>query len=214
MLAFGEPGRGGQQVEFRRQMPAVEVGRADLDGSMPHSRARNRASGISSWMSGKKKIRLPSQAVAARAIGLARARARRRDAASKRARATPKAAAAAREPGGRAFRAEREGRGDAAGAARFEQPRVSPQERLGEEEARVRADGRQVVARARPGRKRDRAMPSPAKRRRELVLDHVGERADDEQRRRAVRLAGRSGTSAARQASSPCVNVVSMPLPE
>ncbi len=49
----------------------------------------------------------------------------------------------------------------------------------------------------------------------ELVLDHVGQRADDEQRRLGVGgSAGSSGTSAARQASSPCVKVVSMPLPE
>ena len=59
-------------------------------------------------------------------------------------------------------------------------------------------------------------MPSSANSRRELVLDHVGQRADDEQRRLgapAARAAG-SGTSEARQASSPCVKVVSMPLPE
>ena len=51
---------------------------------------------------------------------------------------------------------------------------------------------------------------------RELVLDDIGERADDEQRRLGVaRLrSGSFGTSAARQASSPSVKVVSMPLPE
>ena len=49
----------------------------------------------------------------------------------------------------------------------------------------------------------------------ELVFDHVGQRADDQQRgRRVGAAAGRFGTSAARQASSPCVKVVSMPLPE
>ena len=51
---------------------------------------------------------------------------------------------------------------------------------------------------------------------RELILDDVGQRADDEQRvgPRSVRVGGSAGTSEARQASSPCVKVVSMPLPE
>ena len=49
----------------------------------------------------------------------------------------------------------------------------------------------------------------------ELVLDHVGQRADDEQAGpRPFRSGGSAGTSEARQASSPCVKVVSMPLPE
>ncbi len=49
----------------------------------------------------------------------------------------------------------------------------------------------------------------------ELVLDHVRQRADQQQlgrRRRSV--SGRPGTIAARQASSPSVKVVSMPEPE
>jgi hypothetical protein len=66
----------------------------------------------------------------------------------------------------------------------------------------------------RGGRKRDRADAERRRTAAELVLDHVGERADHQQRGRARRAAGSSGTSAARQASSPCVKVVSMPLPE
>ena len=48
-----------------------------------------------------------------------------------------------------------------------------------------------------------------------LILDDVWQRTDDEQRsRRAGGRARGFGRSAARHASSPCVNVVSMPLPE
>ena len=48
----------------------------------------------------------------------------------------------------------------------------------------------------------------------ELVLDDLGQGADDEQRERVGGCGGRIGTRAARQASSPWVKVVSMPLPE
>jgi len=49
---------------------------------------------------------------------------------------------------------------------------------------------------------------------RKLILDDVGERADDQQRRRGFGLsAGSVGTSAARHESSPSVNVVSTPEP-
>ncbi len=47
----------------------------------------------------------------------------------------------------------------------------------------------------------------------ELVLHHLGQRAGHQQGGLARGSRGRIGTSAARQASSPWVNVVSMPLP-
>jgi hypothetical protein len=45
-----------------------------------------------------------------------------------------------------------------------------------------------------------------------LILDHIGQRADEQKLARSV--SGRTGTMAARQASSPWVKVVSMPEPE
>ena len=62
---------------------------------------------------------------------------------------------------------------------------------------------------------RDRTDAERVEQAEELVLDDVGQRADHQQRGRCRgRSGGISGTSAARQASSPCVKVVSMPLPE
>ena len=59
-------------------------------------------------------------------------------------------------------------------------------------------------------------MPSSSKKPPELILDDIGKRADDEQRSRlsSEPASASSGTRAARQASSPWVKVVSMPLPE
>ena len=80
--------------------------------------------------------------------------------------------------------------------------------------AGVRADRRQLPgsARRQEAHRRDAELGEEP---RELILDHVGQRADDEQR--GCRIGGvvwQVATSAARQASSPCVKVVSMPLPE
>ncbi|MGC4075749.1 MAG: hypothetical protein QM702_01680 [Rubrivivax sp.] len=94
-------------------------------------------------------------------------------------------------------------------AALLERARGVGEERLGEQETRAGADRRQVARRG-AGQEVHRPMPSPNTA--QLVFDDVGERADDQQPRSSP--AGSSGTSAARQASSPCVKVVSMPLPE
>ncbi len=113
---------------------------------------------------------------------------------------------------GRALGAERERRRDAAGAAILERTRGVVEERLRQQQARARADSRQLggAARRQEGDVGDAERgEEPA----ELVLHHVGQRADDEQRRVAGEP-GISGTSEARQASSPWVKVVSMPLPE
>ena len=67
----------------------------------------------------------------------------------------------------------------------------------------------------RGGKKRTRPDAHRAEEPRELVLHHVGERAHHQQLApRPCRSRGRCGTMLLRQVSSPCVNVVSMPLPE
>ena len=117
----------------------------------------------------------------------------------------------------RAFGAERERAPAGAVAPRSSSARaVSAEERLRQQEARVRPDRRQVARRgAAAGSDRCRCRAA-SNRRAELVFDHVGQRADDQQRRRrvgALRPAA-PAPATARQASSPCVKVVSMPLPE
>ena len=92
---------------------------------MPSSRARKRASGISSCESGKKKMRLPAscarwrrQRACARALGAGAVTARSASA------ATPKARRRGLQPGGGAFGAEREGRGAAAARRAPRAPRA------------------------------------------------------------------------------------------
>ena len=96
----------------------------------------------------------------------------------------------------------------------FECPRGVEQVRLGQQIAGVRprraADPSNCASAGRSasaGRAREHAG--------ELILDHVSQAADDQQLGvGAVGQRGISGTSEARQASSPWVKVVSMPLPE
>ena len=85
------------------------------------------------------------------------------------------------QPERRAFDAEREGRAQPLRAAALERARRVGEEGLRQQEARVRADRGQVAragaaAGSRPGRCRARRTV-----RRELVLDHVGQRAHDQQ---------------------------------
>jgi hypothetical protein len=136
----------------------VDVGLADLDASMPHSRVRKRASGISSWLSGMKKIVLPRRCSEALAMAV---RARARGAAvtaSKVSSSTPNSSAMALSQSGRAFLAEGEGRLDHARAAAAERGGGVAQERLQAGEDGVLAHAGRLGARA-AGRTRIGPMP-------------------------------------------------------
>ncbi len=88
------------------------------------------------------------------------------------------------QPQRRAFGAERERRDEALGTARFEQAAGLGEERLRKQEACRRSDRRQAARQARrEERDRDAEGTEQA---RELVLDDVGQRADDHQRRLRV----------------------------
>jgi hypothetical protein len=137
-----------------------------MNSRLPPSRSRNGAS-----------------ARRARAIGAA-------STASSRAASTPNASAAAGEPEARPLGAERIRRGEELRAAAHQGARRLAGERLGEQHARVRPHRRQLVGAAR-GKEAHRADAQPVEQADELVLDHVGERADDEQRRRRVVRLGR-----------------------
>jgi hypothetical protein len=98
-----------------------------------------------------------------------------------------------------------------AGAAAGQRRMGVAEEGLGQGEDGVRADAGRVV-RAAGGQDADRADPEVRQKLQRLILDHIRKRADDQQ---LARLGfGSTGTIAARQASSPWVKVVSMPLPE
>jgi hypothetical protein len=120
------------------------------------------------------------------------------------------------QPGGGALGAEWEGAGRRRRLRASSARPVSPRKGLGEQVARVSARSAEWPAR-RPGSQRtgDAEFVEQA---RELVLDDVGQRADDEQFLLTAtgpwRRAGSASTMAARQASSPSVKVVSIPLPE
>ncbi len=112
--------------------------------------------------------------------------------------------------------AERKGRREADGAALVERLAGLGEERLGQTGRRVlRADRRQLVGCCAAAGSATALDPQLVEQPAELILDDVGERA---------RRPGASGPQsprfrqlrhqAARQASSPWVKVVSMPLPE
>ena len=89
------------------------------------------------------------------------------------------------QPRGRALDPEREQRRQVRRAAILKRQRGVAEERLGEEEARVRPDRREVggAARRQGEHRRDAELgKDPA----ELVLDDVGQRADDQERLRRV----------------------------
>jgi hypothetical protein len=118
-----------------------------------------------------------------------------------------------RAASGRALGAEREGRRQALGAARFERARGVGQEGLRQQEAVFGPMAGSSVAR-RGGKKRTGPGPGRGTGAR-TGLRPRRQRADDQQRIRCIGGRRRHlGTQAARQASSPCVKVVSMPLPE
>jgi len=108
-----------------------------------------------------------------------------------------------------------EGRGQALCAARLERAGRIGQEGLCQQEARARADRREVAG-PNAAEEANRTETHLVEEAAELILDDVGERADDEQsgQRRHRPRRGLPATSDARQASSPWVKVVSMPLPE
>ena len=185
-------------------------------GRMPSSRDRKRASGISSCESGKKKMRLPGEVFAMAREGAAwRARAGRGDGVEA---AGVHAAPFARprcSQRGRAFGAERERRGEARRAASSSAARGVGEERLRQQERAC--SGRPPAARrsgaaagSRPVRCR-----APANRRRNWSSTTSASAPTTSSERPAPSARRRhAGTSEARQASSPCVKVVSMPLPE
>ena len=115
--------------------------------------------------------------------------------ASKRSARNAEGVGRGAQPGRRAFGAQREGRGKSPCAALFERARGVAEERLREQEARVRADRRQIASARRIGRKCTGADAERVEQARELVLDDVGERADDQQDcgRRSRRSSGSSG---------------------
>ena len=84
------------------------------------------------------------------------------------------------EPGGRPVHAEGEGRGDPGGAPAGERGMGVAEEGLGQGVDRVRPDRQRIVGAA-GGQEAHRADAEAVEQRARLVLDHVGQRADDEQ---------------------------------
>jgi hypothetical protein len=177
---------------------------------MPSSRDRNRASGTSSCESGKKKMRLPCSASAVPPAHLRHARAAPpgglQTAARDRRRPAPPACSqrvVPSAPKGNGAAEQRAPR-DFQGAHGVGQERLRQQQRV---LGRPPACCARRAAGSAPGR-----CPS-ASNSAELVLDHVGSAPTTSSD--GARLGGRQlRHQRARQASSPCVKVVSMPLPE
>ena len=189
----------GSSVELLGQMLAVQVGRADLDqAACRSSRARKRASGISSCESGKKKMRLPASCVAvARRARVRGALARRwRSRSSNARRVDAEGIGRGPQPARGALGAERERRGQMRLAPRSSSARaVSARNGWASRKRGVRARPAGSSAARRGGRKRTGADAELGEQPRELVLDHVGQRADDEQR--AGRVGRRRGQARA-----------------
>jgi hypothetical protein len=167
---------------------------------MPHSRTRKRASGISSWLSGMKKIVLPRRCSEALAMAV-RARARGPAVtASKVSSSTPNSSAMALSQRVVPFLAEGERRLDHARAATFERGRGVAEERLEAGEDGVLAHAGRLGA-AGGGQDADRADAHLRQKRNRLILDDIRQGTDKE---KLARLgSGRTGTMEARQASSP-----------
>ena len=181
---------------------------------MPNSRDKNRANGISSWESGKKKMLFPSRCTFARASA-ALARAVGADtAASKRSPGTPKAVAAACNQA--VVPSTPSGNGaDKSTAPRACRARAVSAKKGCASNSRVwRPTGAWSDAR-RGGKKRTRSMPMLLNRRMNWSST-TSARVPTTSSSCGARAAcsGSPGTIDDKQASSPCVNVVSIPLPE
>ena len=192
----------------------MQVGRADLDE--PHAELAREEAGERDLelRVGEEEDALARELCALRGERTARALACRRGDRVEVCVVDAEGFAAAAQPARRAFGAEREGRGEPLRAALLERARRVGEEGLGEQEARAGTDRRQLAAR-RGGKKCTGPMPRSANRRANWSSTTSASAPDHEQRpAQSAGAAGRLGTSAARQASSPCVKVVSMPLPE
>ncbi len=180
---------------------------------MPSSRARNRASGISSCESGKKNTRLPASS------------GRRRDSAW-RVRSSPGAVTRRNRSGAtsQAFAAASShsvvpSAPIGNGAARRVAPRsssaraVSARNGCARRNRVPRPTGARSCAR-RGGKNRTGPTPRSSNRRRIWSSTTSASAPTTRSVRASSAASGSSGTREARQASSPWVNVVSMPLPE
>ena len=178
---------------------------------MPHSRARKRASGISSWLSGKKKTDLPASVSEACAMAF-RARARGASvAAAKLSSETPKASAMARSQA--VVPSSPKGKGAAIWVAprRVSSEWVSPRKGCARTNC-VFGPTAVVLSMWRAGSRR--TGPTPIAPSRPSIWSSTTSGSAPTTRSSRASVWGRTGTMQARQASSPSVKVVSMPEPE
>jgi hypothetical protein len=201
--------RASSSARCRRCRKGVATSTSDI----PISRARKRASGTSSCESGKKKTDLP----ASRSRCTARARSARARpgarTASTCAGAMPTAAAAAANHA--VVPSAPIGNGAAIRVApRSSSARIVSARKGCASSTRVPGATAGMRSARRPGRNATSAMPSSAKSRANWSSTTSGRAPATTRPGRSGSAAGSVGTSEARHASSPCVKVVSMPLPD
>ncbi len=201
ILAFAEHGAGRQPGQFLRKMAAMQERRADFD--QRHAQLAMQEAGDRDF---QLRIREEEQALAfklrtqsgQRLPGTA---AGRRQCRIDGLRVQLEGAGGGLEPGVAAFVAQRERRGDTRGAAILQRSRGIGEERLGGSRSE-RLGGRNCTC----------VRPIAANSLRNWSSTTSARLPTTSSDSSAV--SGRPGTSAARQASSPWVNVVSMPDPE
>ncbi len=182
VLAFGEGGALGQEVEVGAEDRGVQVGGADLD--RPHAafageEARERDLELAV---GEEEDRAAGKGGGGGGDGLAGAGAGGVGRGGEALGRHGEGLGDGREPAGRALLAEGEGGGEVDRTAPFERGQRIAEEGLGEDHPRAGPDGGQGIGAPR-GQGRERAHPHRGQKRAHLVLDHVGQRADDEEAR-------------------------------
>ena len=180
VLAFADLRAGGQKVEVRADERIVDVGRADLDRG--HAAFAGEEAGERDFelAVGEEEDGTAVQRPGGSGDGPAGAGARGGGHGGELRRRNGEFGGDGLQPGGGALFAEGEGRGNVACPAPQERGMRIAKEGLGQGENRIRADGGFGVDPA-GGKHADGADSEGFEKRKHLVLDHVGQGADDEE---------------------------------
>ena len=178
ILAFGDHRAFRQKIEIRADETLVEIGRADLDRSHAAFAGEEPRERDLELAVGEEEHRFAAQGLGDGRYGGAGALAGRAGDPLEIGVGHAEGVGGGAEPGGGALLAERERRGEMGGAPALEQMRGVAEERLRQQHPRVRADRRGVLgpARRETADRTDAEFPEKTQ---ELVLDHVGQRADE-----------------------------------